>query len=185
MFMKGALREPIWPRFERPESPEIQHLPLIEIGVASRGSRAPRVRAAADCRRGPKSTGLLQPGRFTSLAPKAKLGRDWERFRDMATLEELTERIRRAAASDVTPGQSVKLDLKGEGVIHVDGPAVTNEDRPADLTVTLAKRDLEALGKGELDPVRAMMTGRIKLSDMGQAMKLQPRIQALFAKAKD
>ena len=40
-----------------------------------------------------------------------------------------------------------------------------------------------ALGKGELDPTRAMMTGRLRLSDMGLAMKLQPAIQSLFSKA--
>lgn len=103
----------------------------------------------------------------------------------MATLEELTERIRRAAASDIDLGQSIKLDLKGDGFIHIQGAAVTNDDKPADLTVTLARRDLEALGKGELDPVRAMMTGRMKLSDMGLAMKLQPKIQAIFSRTKD
>jgi|SRR5665213_387624 len=107
----------------------------------------------------------------------------------MATLEELTDRIRRAAASDADlPAlgeKSVKLDLKGEGVIHIAGAAVTNDDKPADLTVTLAKRDLEALGKGELDPVRAMMSGRLKLSDMGLAMQLQPKIQAIFGRARD
>ena len=103
----------------------------------------------------------------------------------MATLEELTDRIRRAAASDADLDKSVKLDLKGEGVIHIAGAAVTNDDKPADLTVTLAKRDLEALGKGELDPVRAMMSGRLKLSDMGLAMQLQPKIQAIFARARD
>jgi putative sterol carrier protein len=103
----------------------------------------------------------------------------------MATLEELTDRIRRAAASDADLDKSVKLDLKGEGVIHIAGAAVTNDDKPADLTVTLAKRDLEALGKGELDPVRAMMSGRMKLSDMGLAMRLQPKIQAIFARARD
>lgn len=103
----------------------------------------------------------------------------------MATLEELTERIRLAAASAVDLGQSVKLDLKGEGVIHIAGAAVSNEDKPADLTVTIARRDLVALGRGELDPVRAMMTGRMKLSDMALAMKLQPKIQAIFAKAGD
>jgi putative sterol carrier protein len=107
----------------------------------------------------------------------------------MATLEELTDRIRQAAASEADSdrpvlGKSIKLDLKGEGFIHVDGAAVTNEDRPADLTVTVALKDLRALGKGELDPARAMMTGRLKLSDMGLAMKLQPAIQLLFAKAK-
>ena len=100
----------------------------------------------------------------------------------MATLEELTERIRGAAASGGL-SRTIKLDLKGEGVIHIAGSEVTNEDRPADLTVRISRADLTALGKGELDPMRAMMTGRMKLSDMGLAMKLQPEIQALFSKA--
>lgn len=101
----------------------------------------------------------------------------------MATLEELTDRIRRAAASGADLGVPVKLDLKGEGYIHLDGAHVTNEDRPADLVVTVSRADLTALGKGELDPMRAVMTGRMRLSDMGLAMRLTPQIQALFAKA--
>jgi len=101
----------------------------------------------------------------------------------MATLEELTDRIRRAAASGVDLGVPVTLDLKGEGFIHLDGAEVVNEDRPAKLTVRISRGDLVALGKGELDPMRAVMSGRMKLSDMGLAMRLQPQIQALFAKA--
>ena len=101
----------------------------------------------------------------------------------MATLQELTDRIRQAAASGDGLSRTVKLDLKGEGVIHVDGAEVTNDDKPADLTVSVSRADLVALGKGELDPMRAMMTGRMRLSDMGVAMRLQPQIQALFAKA--
>ncbi len=106
----------------------------------------------------------------------------------MATLEELTDRIRRAATSEAGAvaldlGSSIKLDLKGEGVIHIDGAAVTNDDLPADLVVTVGLKDLAALGKGELDPTRAMMTGRLRLSDMALAMRLQPKIQSLFAKA--
>lgn len=101
----------------------------------------------------------------------------------MATLEELTDRIRHAAASGADLGKSIKLDLKGEGFIHVDGATVTNDDKPADLTVTVALKDLKSLGKGELDPTRAMMTGRLKLSDMGLAMTLRPVIQSLFSNA--
>lgn len=101
----------------------------------------------------------------------------------MATLEELTDRIRDAAASEPGLGASIKLDLKGEGVIHIAGRVVTNDDLPADLVVTVGLKDLKALGKGELDPTRAMMSGRLRLSDMGLAMKLQPRIQSLFSRA--
>jgi putative sterol carrier protein len=98
----------------------------------------------------------------------------------MATLAELTERIRQAAASGDSLGRTVKLDLKGEGIIHVDGASVTNDDLAADLTVSVSRTDLERLGKGELDPTRALMSGRLRLSDMGLAFSLQPRIQALF-----
>ncbi len=101
----------------------------------------------------------------------------------MATLEELTDRIRQAAASGDGLGRTVKLDLKGEGVIHMDGASVTNDDRPADLTVSVSRSDLVKLGKSELDPMRAVMTGRMRLSDMGLAFSLQPKIQALFERA--
>ena len=101
----------------------------------------------------------------------------------MATVEELTERIRRAMAGEATLGKSIRLDLKGAGVIHIDGANVSNEVRPADLVVTVGLADLAALGRGELDATRAMMTGRLKLSDMGLAMKLRPQIQTLFSKA--
>lgn len=101
----------------------------------------------------------------------------------MATLEELTEKIRRAAGAGDGLSASVKLDLKGEGVIHIRGAEVSNDDLPADLVVTVSRKDLTALGKRELDPMRAMMTGRLKLSDMALAMKLQPQIQSLFSQA--
>lgn len=101
----------------------------------------------------------------------------------MATLEELTQKIRAAVAAGPSLERSLKLDLKGEGVILIDAGQVSNDDGPADLVVTISRRDLEALGKRELDPTRAMMTGKLKLSDMGLAMKLQPTLQTLFSKA--
>jgi putative sterol carrier protein len=100
----------------------------------------------------------------------------------MATLEEITDRFRRAVGADSGLGRSVKFDLMGEGFIVIDGGQVTNEDRPADLTMTVSKADLEALGSGQLDPMSAVMSGRLKLSDMGLAMQLQPKLQALFSR---
>lgn len=100
----------------------------------------------------------------------------------MATLEELTERIRGAVAEGADLGKTIKLDLKGEGFIHVDGAQVLNEDRPADLTVSISRKDLVAMGRRELDPMKAIMTGRLKMSDMGLALSLQPKIQALFSR---
>lgn len=100
----------------------------------------------------------------------------------MATLEEITERFRNAVGSESGLDQSIKFDLMGEGTILIDGSGVSNEDKPADLTLTVSKADLEELGKGELDPMTAVMSGRLRLSDMSLAMQLQPKLQALFAR---
>jgi putative sterol carrier protein len=100
----------------------------------------------------------------------------------LATVEEITDRIRSAVADGAQLGATIKLDLKGEGVIRIADGAVSNDDGPADLVVRITARDLAAIGRRELDPMRAMITGRMKLSDMGLAMRLQPQIQALFAR---
>ncbi|MBT9473421.1 MAG: SCP2 sterol-binding domain-containing protein [Pseudomonadota bacterium] len=98
------------------------------------------------------------------------------------TLQELTERVSAAVGEDSGLGKSFKVDLRGEGIIHIDGAQVSNDDKPADLTVSISQRDLKALGTGELNPMTAVITGRLKVSDMGLAMSLQPQMQALFSK---
>jgi putative sterol carrier protein len=100
----------------------------------------------------------------------------------MADLAEITDRFRSALAGDAGLDQSIKFDLMGAGFIHIDGSAVTNEDKPADLVLTVSKDDLEDLGQGRLDPMQAVMSGRLRLSDMGLAMQLQPKLQALFSR---
>ena len=100
----------------------------------------------------------------------------------MATLQEITDRMKAAFGEDSGLGKSLKFDLKDAGVIHIDGGSVSNEDKPADLTMTLSMDDLLAIGAGALDPTMAVMTGKLKLSDMGTAMALQSKMAALFAK---
>ena len=100
----------------------------------------------------------------------------------MASLQDITNKIRAAVGADSGLGKSLKFDLKDDGVIHVDGGEVSNEDKPADLTLTLSKDDLLDIAAGRLDPTAAVMGGRIKLSDMMLAMSLQPKMGALFSK---
>ena len=97
------------------------------------------------------------------------------------TLDEMTERVRGAVNPDPGIGKTIKFDLKDDGIIHIDGSNVTNEDKPADLTMTIAKDDLIAMGEGKLDATMAFMSGKLKLSDMGLAMSLQPKMQQIFA----
>lgn len=99
----------------------------------------------------------------------------------MATLEEITSRFKTAVGDDAGIGKTITFDLKGDGFIHVDGASVTNEDKPADVTITVAKEDLEDMAQGRLDPTMAFMSGKLKIAgDMGVAMKLAP----LLAKAR-
>jgi putative sterol carrier protein len=98
----------------------------------------------------------------------------------MATLEEITAKFRDAVGADSGLGRSVKFVLKGDGVVRVEGSEVSNLDTPADLTLTLSRADLEAMGQGRLNPMTAVLTGRLKVSDMATAMQVQSRLQALF-----
>ncbi len=91
----------------------------------------------------------------------------------MASIADITDRIRAAAAKGPSLGKTLKLDFKGEGVIFIDGSAVTNEDAPADCTIRVSKDDLVAIAKGQLDPASAFFKGRLRVQgDMTLAMRL-------------
>ncbi len=93
----------------------------------------------------------------------------------MASLEEITARLRQAVSQQPLAGKTVTVDLKGEGFLHIAGASVTNENLPADCTVIVSKDDLVAMTQGELDPTTAFMTGKLKINgDMAVAMALQP-----------
>jgi putative sterol carrier protein len=100
----------------------------------------------------------------------------------MSQLEELTQRMKQAVGTDSGLGKTLKFNLKGDGFVFIDGGSVSNDDKAADLTLTIAMADLIAMGEGKLDPMTAVMTGKLGLSDMGVAMGLQGKMQALFSK---
>ena len=99
----------------------------------------------------------------------------------MPGLEEITDAFKTAVGGDSGLGKTCKFDIKDLGIIHIDGGAVTNDDKPADCTIAMSKDDFEKLAAGTLDPTMAFMQGKLKINgDMGVAMKLQP----LLAKAR-
>lgn len=100
----------------------------------------------------------------------------------MSALQKITGDLRVAVGQDSGLGKSLKYDLKGEGFIFIDGGTVSNEDQPADLTLTIALVDLADLLSGKINPMSAVMSGKLKLSDMGLAMQLQSKIQELSAR---
>ena len=99
----------------------------------------------------------------------------------MASLEDITARLKAAVAGQPASSKTVTIDLKGEGFIHIKGTEVTNDSAPADCTVIVSKDDLVAMTQGQLDPTTAFMTGKLKINgDMSVAMALQP----ILARAK-
>jgi putative sterol carrier protein len=97
------------------------------------------------------------------------------------TLQELTGRLREAMERNPAGGGTFKLALKGAGFIYVSGANVTNEDLPADCTLTIAKPDLDALLDGSLDSQTALMDGRLVLQgDVGVAANMQSVLVAAW-----
>ncbi|MEZ4985881.1 MAG: SCP2 sterol-binding domain-containing protein [Saprospiraceae bacterium] len=92
-------------------------------------------------------------------------------------LSAILQGVQEKAAKTPALGSSLKLDF-GAQQVHIDGTGaanvVTMEDREADCTVSVTPENLLALIKGDLNPMMAVMTGKIKIKgDMGVAMKLQ------------
>ena len=100
----------------------------------------------------------------------------------MATLQGITDRMVHAVGNDSGLGKSLKFDFKGDGFVFIDGGTVSNEDAAADLTITISIDDLAEMGAGRLDAMTAVMSGRMKLSDMGLAMGLQGKMTGLFSR---
>lgn len=97
-------------------------------------------------------------------------------------LTTVTEHIRGAVGDNSGLGKTVKLDLGDVGKIFIDGVSspnsVSNEDKPADATVSMKWDDFVALSEGKLDPMMAFMQGKLKIAgDMMIAQKLAPLLK--------
>ena len=74
-------------------------------------------------------------------------------------------------------GNSLKFAL-GDHTIYIDGTGsenvVSTENKEADCTISMKPEDFSALISGDLNPMGAFMSGKIKVDgNMGVAMKLQ------------
>lgn len=109
------------------------------------------------------------------LPPKAKTA-SAEANGTSSIIEELVTEIR-ARATKAALGTRLKFDF-GTRKLLIDGSSgqniITEEDGEADCTIHVAPEDLKAILAGELNPMSAFMSGKIKVKgDMSAAMKLQ------------
>ena len=85
-------------------------------------------------------------------------------------LDRVTEALEKAGGID----KSVKFDFNGDGSVWAQGTSAEVSDKDADCVINVDKADFISLAKGEMDPMMAFMSGKLKIEgDMGIAMKLQ------------
>ena len=93
------------------------------------------------------------------------------------TLAEATGSVEKIASNHAGKlNSTVKFDL-GEGIIHLDDTVspttITNEDKSAECTIKIDLDNFEKLMSGDLNPMMAFMTGKMKVEgDKGIAMKM-------------
>ena len=91
----------------------------------------------------------------------------------MSDNDEIPQELRdRVAASDFD--HVMKFDCGDDGVLVISRKEVTREDMEADCTIRISRKNLEKLMKGDLNPMTAFLTGKIKVDgDVSVAMQLQ------------
>lgn len=93
------------------------------------------------------------------------------------TLTEATDKVKNIAT---THGGKLKAKTNfqfDEGIIHLDDTQsptlVSNDHLPADCTLKMTLANFEKILSGDLNPMMAFMTGKMKIEgDKGTAMKL-------------
>ncbi|GLS86316.1 hypothetical protein GCM10010873_12900 [Cypionkella aquatica] len=78
-------------------------------------------------------------------------------------LQDIAARLRKELETKTFSG-SLKFDCGASGLIVLADGTATTEDRDADCTLRLTEDNLSNLLKGKLNPMTALVTGKIKLS---------------------
>ncbi len=87
-------------------------------------------------------------------------------------LDEAVTQLAGKMKSGTLPGV-VKFVMTGEGAIMLDAAGVRAADEAADVTLTAEPQVFQAMLQGDLSPMNAFMSGKLKVEgEMALAMKL-------------
>ena len=92
-------------------------------------------------------------------------------------LESILAGIQEKAKQQDPIGATLKLKVD-DHILYLDGTGnsnvITQEDKDANCFVTVSMDTMKKLIAGDINPMMAVMTGKIKIKgDMGVAMKIQ------------
>ncbi len=95
-------------------------------------------------------------------------------------IQSVVDGIQQRADGANAIGSTLKFDF-GDEKVYIDGTGEKNivsvDDKDADCTITMTPENFMKLAKGDINPMMALMSGKIKISgDMGVAMKIQSLI---------
>lgn len=95
-------------------------------------------------------------------------------------IKTIIDGINAHAAGAAPLGSCIKFQLD-DNIVVVDGTGGSNvvsmDDKEADCTIITSMETFHSLQSGDLNPMMAVMSGKIKIKgDMGAAMKLQSLI---------
>ena len=94
------------------------------------------------------------------------------------SLETATATLAKNTAEKDPLGTTLKFSFGDDGCAYLDGSGdkneVSNSDGDSACTIKMSLENFENMLAGDLNPMTAFMTGKIKVEgDMGVAMKLQ------------
>ena len=101
----------------------------------------------------------------------------------LTSADDLARFLKRRVGAGIK--RSVRIVIVGQGVVRVEGPSVTQEERPAEVTVTMTPETLKALDNGRLDPITAVTASHVQVTNKLAALRMIPLIIRMLSRSSE